>query len=56
MAMDIFMLTVKDAKQHKFVDKDRFAFGNYFRTIDQADEAAKRVKEALMKYHEEIGE
>lgn len=40
----------------KFVDKDRFAFGNYFRTIDQADEAAKRVKEALMKYHEEIGE
>lgn len=40
----------------KFVDKDRFAFGNYFRTIDQADEAARRIKETLFKYHEEIGE
>ena len=29
---------------------------NYFRTIEQAEEAAKRVKETLMKYHEEIGE
>lgn len=40
----------------KFVDEDRFAFGNYFRTIDQADEAAKCVRETLFKYHEEIGE
>lgn len=29
---------------------------NYFRTIEQAKEAAKRVKDTLMKYHEEIGE
>lgn len=29
---------------------------NYFRTEEQAREAAKRVKEALRKYHEEIGE
>lgn len=29
---------------------------NYFRTQEQTIEAAKRVKEALMKYHEEIGE
>lgn len=28
---------------------------NYFRTREQAKEAAKRVKETLMKYHEEIG-
>lgn len=29
---------------------------NYFRTQEQTIEAAKRVKEALFKYHEEIGE
>ena len=29
---------------------------NYFRTQEQAEEAAKRVKETLRKYHEEIGE
>lgn len=29
---------------------------NYFRTKEQAKEAAKRVKDTLKKYHEEIGE
>ena len=29
---------------------------NYFRTKEQTAEAAKRVKEVLRKYHEEIGE
>ena len=29
---------------------------NYFRTEEQTEEAAKRVKETLRKYHEEIGE
>lgn len=29
---------------------------NYFRTKEQAKEAAKRMKETLKKYHEEIGE
>ena len=29
---------------------------NYFRTKEQAEETAKRVKETLRKYHEEIGE
>lgn len=29
---------------------------NYFHTEDQTKEAAKRVKETLRKYHEEIGE
>lgn len=29
---------------------------NYFRTEEQAKEAAERVKETLRKYHEEIGE
>ena len=34
----------------------RFLSYNYFRTKEQAKEAAKRVKETLKKYHEEIGE
>ena len=29
---------------------------NYFHTQEQAEEAVRRVKETLMKYHEEIGE
>ena len=29
---------------------------NYFRTKEQAEEAARRVKEVLRKFHEEIGE
>jgi hypothetical protein len=29
---------------------------NYFRTIEQAKEAARRMKEVLIKYHKEIGE
>ena len=35
---------------------NRYGFNNYFRTREQAEEAAKRVKEVLCKYHEEIGE
>ena len=29
---------------------------NYFRTVEQVEEAARRIKEVLHKYHEEIGE
>lgn len=29
---------------------------NYFRTKEQSEEAARRVQETLIKYHEEIGE
>lgn len=35
-------------------DHYRYDFGNYFRTKEQAEEAARRIKEALFKYHEEI--
>ena len=38
------------------LDYKMYKYGNYFRTEKQAEEAAKRVKEALRKYHEEIGE
>lgn len=34
----------------------RYDFFNCFRSKEQAEEAAKRVRETLMKYHEEIGE
>ena len=37
-------------------DKNRHEFYNYFRTSEQDEEAAKRVKEVLRNYHEEIGE
>lgn len=37
-------------------DIERYEFGNYFRTREQAEENAKRVKETLCKYHEETGE
>lgn len=36
-------------------DLNRYEFGNYFCTSKQAEEAAKRMKEVLRKYHEEIG-
>ncbi len=38
------------------IDIKLYNSGNYFRTQYQAIEAAKRVKETLRKYHEEIGE
>ena len=38
------------------IDTKLYNSGNYFRTKEQAEEAAKCVKETLMKYHEEIGE
>ena len=41
--------------QHYF-DGKQYKSNNYFRTEKQAEEAAKRVKETLKKYHEEIEE
>ncbi|MBF1517372.1 hypothetical protein [Prevotella pallens] len=35
---------------------EHYSANNYFRTKEQAEEAAKRVKETLRNYHEEIGE
>lgn len=39
-------------------DIDRFRYNalNYFRTSKQVEEAARRVKKTLQKFHEEIGE
>lgn len=45
-----------DTEGGHIIDANRHNFGNYFRTSEQAEEAAKRIKEVLFKYHEEIGE
>ena len=49
-------ITIVDKENGFYVDKNRHEYGNYFCTRAQAEEAAKRVKETLRKYHEEIGE
>lgn len=51
-----FRHVVTDKESGFDIDRLRWAFGNYFRTSEQAEEAASRVKETLRKYHEEIGE
>lgn len=49
-------IVIVDKEDGYCVDKIKHEFGNYFRTKEQAKEAAKRMKEVLRKYHEEIGE
>lgn len=47
---------IVDTEYGYMADENRYEFSNYFRTHVQVVEAAKRVKETLRKYHEEIGE
>lgn len=50
-------LTVKSIDDtYSTFDNELWDAFNYFRTKEQAEEAARRVKEVLRKYHEEIGE
>lgn len=49
-------IVLEDKEGGHIIDDNRYKFGNYFRTKEQAEEAAKRIKEVLFKYHEEIGE
>jgi len=49
-------IVIVDKECGYYVDKNRHEYGNYFHTKEQAEEAAKRMKETLRKYHEEIGE
>ena len=50
-------LTVKSIDDtYSTFDNELWDAFNYFRTKEQAEEAAKRVRETLRKYHEEIGE
>lgn len=49
-------IPMEDKEGGLIADANRYKFGNYFHTEEQAEEAAKRVKETLRNYHEEIGE
>lgn len=49
-------IPIEDKEGGLITDANRYKFGNYFRTKEQAEEAAKRVKETLRNYHEEIKE
>lgn len=37
-----------------YIDCERFAAFNYFQTREQAEEAARRVRETLLNYHKEL--
>lgn len=45
-----------DTEDGHITDKNRHKFYNYFHTKEQAEEAIKRIKETLEKFHEEIKE
>jgi hypothetical protein len=45
-----------DIEDSHIFNKERWKMGNYFKNKEQAEEAAKRVKETLRNYHEEIKE
>ena len=45
-----------DSEESHIFDEERYSAGNYFRTKEQAEEAVRRIKEVLRKFHEEIGE
>lgn len=45
-----------DIEDSHIFNKERWKMGNYFKNKEQAEEAAKRVKETLRNYHKEIGE
>jgi hypothetical protein len=51
-----YLTTITTSEVGDYTDTSRYDALNYFRTKKQVEEAAKRVKETLRKYHEEIGE
>ena len=54
--MNTDLTTVISTELDDDIDTNRYGVLNYFRTEEQTKEAAKRVKETLRNYHEEIGE
>lgn len=54
--MNTDFTTVNTTELGDDVDTNRYDALNYFHTEEQTSEAAKRVKETLRNYHEEIGE
>lgn len=54
--MNTDLTTVESSDYGYKIDVNHHKALNYFRTEEQTKEAAKRVKETLRKFHEEIGE
>ena len=54
--IDSFCYLGQDREDFQLMDDKVYNSYNYFRTKEQAEEAARRVKEILRKFHEEIGE
>lgn len=54
--LNIGLSVVSVVEANDAFDKELLDSFNYFRTGEQAEEAARRVKETLRKYHEETGE
>ena len=54
--LNIGLSVVSVVEANDAFDKELLDSFNYFRTREQAEEAARRVKETLRKYHEETGE
>ena len=54
--IDRFCYLGQDREDFHLMDDRVYNSFNYFRTEEQAREAARRVKEVLRKFHEEIGE
>ena len=54
--IDSFCYLGQDSEDFQLMDDKVYNSYNYFRTEEQAEEAARRVKETLRKFHEEIGE
>ena len=54
--MNTDLTTVYTTELGDDIDTKRYNALNYFRTKEKNEEAAKRIKETLRNYHEEIGE
>lgn len=54
--LNIVLSVVSVIETNNSFDQELLDSYNYFRTSEQAKEAARRIKETLRKYHEEIGE
>ena len=44
-----------DTDDYSHIDDESYKSGNYFKSEEEAGEAAKRIKEVLKQYHKEIG-
>lgn len=47
---------LSDIEESHSFDEERWEVGNYFKNKEQAEEAARRIRETLRQYYEEIGE